>query len=139
MSNDSIICDMAHNSKKKDARSPNCATKTWLINIYHDSYLMRFIHMWHDSWCYKKKVIHVRLDLQQWHDTCISTTTHTSCDSFIYDMTHDEKNKNPRPLNYATMTWLIYINPDSCISYGVATVSRIDKIIGLFWIIMALL
>ena len=98
---------------------------TWLIHMWHDSSICDMTHMWHDSLICDMTHPCVTWLIVMWHD------------SFIRDMAH------------SYVTWLIHVCSDSLIcemtrsyrhdhlcalihTYGVATISRLLKIIRLF-------
>ena len=99
-------------SSRTCVRQASFVWATWLIHTCRDT---GYLFVWHDSFIWDMTQSHVRHDLFIW-DMTQSYVRHESfiCDTWLIHMGHDS-----RCSNISLYIW-------------VATVCRIDKIIGLF-------
>jgi len=128
---------------------------TWLIHMWHDSFICVtwLIHMWHDSFICVTWLIHMCPTKRVWwsksaiHDMRMTHSyvwhdTHTSYTGCWFEMSVSFLRNDCVVAHtyFALVVCCSYLTSAVvCCLYGVATVSRIDKITGLFGRISSLL
>ena len=125
---------------------------TWRIHVWHDMFIRDVTDIWHDSFVRDVTHPYVTRLIHMWHDASIFDMTHScvTCsfvtwfayighDSFVRDMTHSYVTRLIHMWHERFKFSILKVfNPtlalvrNATYSDGVATISRLLKIIGLF-------